>query len=73
METNLLEQIKEVTEKVISLLNIELHIQYKHETNEIAVYHNTYSICLYTINITQENLDIINTTIQRLENEQRLN
>ena len=69
MENSLLEQIKEATAKVINLLNMKLNIQYKPETNVLAIYHNSYSACLYTIDITQENINIINTSIQRLEND----
>ena len=73
MTTNLLIQIKEALEKAIDILDIEMNVQYKPKTDELAVYHNAYSTCLFIVEITQENLDYINNSIQRIENEQRTN
>ena len=73
MTTNLLIQIKEALEKAIGILDVEMNVQYNPKTNELAVYHNAYTACLFIVKITQENLDYINNSIQRIENEQRTN
>lgn len=48
-------------------------MQYEPSTDELSVYHNQFTRCLFTVDITQQTLDYINDVIQREENEQRTN